>query len=78
MSHSGMDPATRRWHGHMALVGTSLLMVVADHDNIAVTDAALALAPKRLVMIKGGHFDPYLGAALDWFRAHLASPGLAA
>jgi len=53
-------------------------MVVADHDNIAVTDAALALAPKRLVMIKGGHFDPYLGAPLDWFGADLASPSLAA
>jgi hypothetical protein len=38
---------------------------------------ALALAPKRLV-IKGGHFDPYLGAPLDWFRADLASPSLAA
>jgi uncharacterized protein len=48
--------------------GTSLLMVVADHDNIAVTDVALALALKRLVMIKGGHFDPYLGAPLDWFH----------
>jgi hypothetical protein len=30
-------------------------------------------------MIKGGHFDPYLGefktashAAVDWFRTHLA------
>ena len=78
MSHIGMDPATRRWHGHMALVGTSLLMVVAYHDNIAVTDVALPLAPKRLVMIKGDHFDPYLGAPLDWFRADLASPSLAA
>ena len=36
-----------------------------------------ALEPKRLVMIKGGHFDPYLGefktvsrAAMDWFKAH--------
>jgi hypothetical protein len=38
--------------------GTSLLMVVADHDNIAVTDVPLALAPKRLVMIKGGHSIP--------------------
>jgi hypothetical protein len=35
-----------------------------------------ALEPKRLVMIKGGHFDPYLGqfeaasrAATDWFKA---------
>ena len=41
-------------------------MLVADHDHIAVTDLALkayerALEPKRLVMIKGGHFDPYVG-----------------
>jgi hypothetical protein len=54
------------------------LMVVADHDKIVVTDVALALALKRLVMIKGGHFDPYLGAPVDWFRADLASPSLAA
>jgi dienelactone hydrolase len=63
---------------------TPLLMLVADHDHIAVTDLALkayerALEPKRLVMIKGGHFDPYLSqfkisaaAAVDWFRTHLA------
>ena len=62
---------------------TPLLMLVADHDHIAVTDLALkayerALEPKRLVMIKGGHFDPYLGefetasrAASDWFKTHL-------
>jgi uncharacterized protein len=62
---------------------TPLLMVVADHDHIAVTDLALkayerALEPKRLAMIKGGHFDPYQGqfeaasrAAIDWFKAHL-------
>ncbi len=62
---------------------TPLLMVVADHDHIAVTDLALqayerALEPKRLVMIKGGHFDPYLedfdvssNAAISWFQEHL-------
>ncbi len=62
---------------------TPLLMVVADHDQITVADLALkayqrALEPKRLVIIKGGHFDPYLGefetasrAAVDWFKAHL-------
>jgi dienelactone hydrolase len=62
---------------------TPLLMIVAEHDQIAVTDLALkayqrALEPKRLVMTRGGHFDPYLdefrtasGAAIDWFRAHL-------
>src|SRR2546430_2101301 len=62
---------------------TPLLMIVADHDHIAVTDLALqayerAFEPKRLVMIKGGHFDPYLdefetvsGAAIHWLKAHL-------
>ena len=52
-------------------------------DHIAVTDLALeayerALEPKRLVMTKDGHFDPYLGefktassAAIDWFKTHL-------
>jgi uncharacterized protein len=63
---------------------TPLLMVVADHDHVALTDLELkayerALEPKRLVMIRGGHFDPYLGefrtasrVAIDWFRTHLA------
>jgi hypothetical protein len=63
---------------------TPLLMVVATHDHVAVTDLALkayerALEPKRLVMIKAGHFDPYVrefkaasAAAIDWFRTHLA------
>lgn len=62
---------------------TPLLMVVALHDTITVTDLALAayeraLEPKKLVLIPGGHFDPYLAnfpqssaAALDWFQAHL-------
>ncbi|WER50801.1 alpha/beta hydrolase [Cupriavidus sp. WKF15] len=62
---------------------TPLMMVVAERDHIAVTDLALdayerALEPKRLVMLKGGHFDPYLGeflnasrAAIDWFNRHL-------
>jgi fermentation-respiration switch protein FrsA (DUF1100 family) len=62
---------------------TPLLMVVADHDHVAVTDLALkaferALEPKHLVMIKGGHFDPYVRefkaaseAAVGWFKAHL-------
>ena len=62
---------------------TPLLMLVADHDNVVGTDLALtayerALEPKRLVMIKGGHFDPYgdqfktaTSAAVGWFRDHL-------
>jgi len=62
---------------------TPLLMLVANHDQIAPTDLALkpyerALEPKRLVVIKGGHFDSYLrefktasNAAIDWVKAHL-------
>ncbi|KAA0695406.1 alpha/beta hydrolase [Neorhizobium sp. P12A] len=62
---------------------TPLLMLVAEHDHIAVTDLALkayerALHPKRLVMLKGGHFDPYereietaSRAAIEWFGSHL-------
>lgn len=63
---------------------TPLLLVVADHDTITVTGLALAayeraLEPKHLVLLPGGHFDPYLSnfeessaAALEWFRRHLA------
>jgi hypothetical protein len=63
---------------------TPLLMVVALHDTITLTDLELAayeraLEPKRLVTIPGGHFDPYItrfdqssAAALDWFKEHLA------
>jgi hypothetical protein len=62
---------------------TPLLMIVASHDTITLTDLALAsyeqaFEPKKLVLIPGGHFDPYLsgfqiscGAAVDWFRQHL-------
>jgi uncharacterized protein len=64
---------------------TPLLMVVARNDTITLTDLALAayeraLAPKRLELIPGGHFHPYLssfpqssGAARAWFREHLDS-----
>jgi fermentation-respiration switch protein FrsA (DUF1100 family) len=60
-----------------------LLMVVAEHDTVAVSDLALeayerAREPKKLVIIHGGHFDPYLRlfepasqAALGWFKQHL-------
>ena len=63
---------------------TPLLMVVAMHDTITVTDLALAayenaLQPKRLVMFPGGHFDGYVKyfrecstAAVDWFREQLS------
>jgi fermentation-respiration switch protein FrsA (DUF1100 family) len=63
---------------------TPLLMVVAERDVITLTDLELAayeraLEPKRLEIIPGGHFDPYLtefdragAAALRWFQKHLA------
>jgi uncharacterized protein len=61
-------------------------MVVASNDKVTVTDLALAayeraLEPKRLALIPGGHFDPYLdefrvaeAAATEWFREHLIHP----
>lgn len=63
---------------------TPLLMIVASQDTLTPTDLALeaynrALEPKRLIMLPGGHFDPYTGAgfeasstvARDWFVQHL-------
>jgi fermentation-respiration switch protein FrsA (DUF1100 family) len=62
---------------------TPLLMIVADHDVLAPTDLGLAayesaLQPKRLLLIKGGHFAPYVErfaetscAAMEWFSQHL-------
>ncbi|MDH3475418.1 MAG: alpha/beta hydrolase [Rhodospirillales bacterium] len=62
---------------------TPLLMVVAAGDHLTVADEAIAayeraLEPKRLVLLKGGHFDAYVkdfdaasGAARDWFVEHL-------
>ena len=62
---------------------TPLLMVVALGDHLTVADEALAAYeparhPKRLVTLKGGHFDAYVadfdaasGAARDWFLEHL-------
>jgi cephalosporin-C deacetylase-like acetyl esterase len=62
---------------------TPMLMVVAAEDRVTVTDLALAayeraLEPKRLTLIPGGHFDPYVAefprassAALAWFREQL-------
>ena len=59
-------------------------MVVARDDRLTVTDLALAayehaLEPKRLALISGDHFSPYLdqfplaeAAATGWFREHLA------
>lgn len=62
---------------------TPLLMVVAAQDHLTVADEAIAayeraLEPKKLVLLKGGHFDAYVkdfetasGAARDWFTEHL-------
>ena len=66
---------------------TPLLIVVALSDTVTVTDLALAayhraLEPKRLALIPGSHFDPYLdqfplaeAAAIGWFSEHLLNPG---
>lgn len=62
---------------------TPLLMVVAMEDVVTITDLALAayeraLQPKKLVALKGGHFDAYVDdfdnagrPATEWFRTHL-------
>lgn len=62
---------------------TPLLVIAATHDTLTGTDLTLeayqrALEPKRLVLIPGGHFVPYLEeftasstAARDWFLRHL-------
>lgn len=62
---------------------TPLQIVVALGDHLTVADEALAayeraLHPKRLVTLRGGHFDAYLdgfeaasSAAGEWFKQHL-------
>lgn len=62
---------------------TPLLMVVATEDTITPADLALsayerALEPKELLLIPGGHFDPYLSgfeqtssAAVAFFNNNL-------
>jgi len=66
---------------------TPSLMVIASDDKVTIADLALAayeraLEPKRLALIPGCHFDPYLdqfplaeAAATEWFREHLLNPG---
>jgi len=69
---------------HIARISpTPLLMIVAESDTLTATDICLeayqrALPPKSLVMVPGGHFDPYVvhfkrtsTAARDWFLTHL-------
>ncbi len=62
---------------------TPLLMIIADHDTVTLSDIALrayerALEPKRLELIAGSHFNPYnkksdqaARAAVDWFKRYL-------
>ncbi len=64
---------------------TPLLMVVAAGDHLTVADEAIAaygwaLEPKKLTLLRGGHFDAYVkdfaassSAARDWFVEHLSS-----
>ena len=64
---------------------TPLLMVVAKDDRVTLTDLepaayARALEPKKLILIPGGHFDPYRTqfhlaepATTAWFLQHLNS-----
>jgi hypothetical protein len=59
------------------------MLVASLGDHLTVADEALAayeqaLEPKRLVSLRGGHFDAYVddfdtasGAARDWFVEHL-------
>ena len=63
---------------------TPLLMVVAAGDHLTVADEAIAaygraLEPKKLTLLRGGHFDAYVNdfaasssAARDWFVEHLS------
>lgn len=67
----------------MRLSPTPLLMIVADHDWITPADLALdafenARHTKKLLLLSGGHFVPYIeqferasGAAIEWFLEHL-------
>ncbi|POF44196.1 acetylxylan esterase [Pseudomonas laurylsulfativorans] len=69
---------------HIAHISpTPLLMIVGLTDHLTAADQALAayeraLEPKRLLTLKGGHFDAYTqdfdaasGAACQWFSEHL-------
>jgi fermentation-respiration switch protein FrsA (DUF1100 family) len=62
---------------------TPLLMIIAEGDHLAIAEEAFraydrALEPKRLLVLKGGHFDAYVkdfevssSTARDWFNTHL-------
>src|SRR5699024_134697 len=69
--------------GYISNIEVPLLMIVAKEDVITPSDLALkaykkAIEPKKLVMIDGGHFEPYIEgfkesseAAINWFNTHL-------
>ena len=62
---------------------TPLLMILTDRDQRVFTDLQLeayaaAREPKRIVMLPGGHYDPYttlfeptVTESIAWFHAHL-------
>jgi pimeloyl-ACP methyl ester carboxylesterase len=62
---------------------TPFMMIVASQDTVTPSDIALqayqsACEPKRLVIVEGGHFSPYIAhfdrviaESTEWFRAHL-------
>jgi fermentation-respiration switch protein FrsA (DUF1100 family) len=62
---------------------TPLMVLVAEHDHVTGVDLVLkayerAVQPKRLVLLEGGHFDPYHAefatasrSALEWFQQNL-------
>jgi fermentation-respiration switch protein FrsA (DUF1100 family) len=66
---------------------TPLLMIIATNDVLVTADLAFAaygraLEPKRVEILRGGHFDAYTAgphftqaseAARDWFVQHLVS-----
>jgi uncharacterized protein len=66
---------------------TPLLMIVALNDELAAPDLALkaydqAKEPKKLVLLPGNHFSPYVAEfaltsneARDWFTRHLVVGG---
>ncbi|UGX87259.1 alpha/beta hydrolase [Phyllobacterium meliloti] len=71
---------------HIARISpTPFLMIVAENDVLTATDICLtaferALQPKKLLLIQGGHFDPYVAqfettsqAACQWFETHLTA-----
>jgi uncharacterized protein len=78
----GYEPGT-----YLPLIApTPLLMIVAPLDRLADGQTATraydtASHPKKLVLVKGGHFDAYTGegfevtssAARDWFVEHLGA-----